>query len=140
MKQLYSTTVVLTSGRTGTVSSAAPALDLALSMPPALGGAGGPGTNPEQLFAAGYAACFESSVRFAAQQRALVPAATRVTATARLLRDDATGFQLALDLVVRLEGVAAAVADELVAAARGICPYAKAVSGNVPVTYTVETA
>ena len=103
MTTLYQTTVTVRGGRTGRAQSPDGRFDLALSMPRELGGAGGPGTNPEQLFAAGYAACFESALRLVARQQKLaLPDDTAITAEVRLVRRPDAPFALAATLTGHL--------------------------------------
>ena len=104
-------------------------------MPPELGGPGG-ATNPEQLFAAAYAACFHGALRLAARTaKTTVPDDTQVTATIQLAPDDVS-FHVAADITAHLPGLDQAAADELVEAAHQVCPYSKATRGNVEVTLT----
>ena len=104
-------------------------------MPPELGGPGG-ATNPEQLFAAAYAACFHGALRLAARTAKItVPDDTQVTATIQLAPDDVS-FHVAADITAHLPGLDQAAADELVEAAHQVCPYSKATRGNVEVTLT----
>ena len=106
--------------------------------PKELGGAGGDGANPEQLFAAGYSACFIGALKAAGQQLKLrVPADTKVTATVGIGPRSEGGFGITADLKVELPGVDQADAEKLVAAAHQICPYSNATRGNVDVGLTV---
>jgi len=90
-----------------------------------MGGAGGPGTNPEQLFAAGYSACFLGALKYVAGQKQIkLPAETAVTATVGIgPREDHRGFELDIALVVTIPGVGSDIADELIVAADAACPY-----------------
>lgn len=108
-------------------------------MPEELGGQGRPGaTNPEQLFAAGYAACFENAILRAARERKVRPSGSKVTAEVGIGRKVDGFFALDVALAVELAGVERAVAEELARAAHEeICPYSRAVRGNVEVTVTV---
>ena len=122
-------------GRDGHVRSDDGFIDQALTMPPELGGPGG-ATNPEQLFAAAYAACFHGALRLAARTAKItVPDDTQVTATIQLAPDDVS-FHVAADITAHLPGLDQAAADELVEAAHQVCPYSKATRGNVEVTLT----
>jgi osmotically inducible protein OsmC len=136
MKPLYTAEATAHGGRDGHVRSSDGVLDVELHMPKELGGPGGAATNPEQLFAAGYAACFESAVRVVAkrQQRALTDA--RVTARVTLNRTDEGLYQLSAELRVAIEGVAHDEARALVEAAHQVCPYSRATRGNIDVTVT----
>jgi Ohr subfamily peroxiredoxin len=122
-------------GRDGHVRSDDGFIDQDLTMPPELGGPGG-ATNPEQLFAAAYAACFHGALRLAARTaKTTVPDDTQVTATIQLAPDDVS-FHVAADITAHLPGLDQAAADELVEAAHRVCPYSKATRGNVEVTLT----
>jgi Ohr subfamily peroxiredoxin len=103
-------------------------------VPKGLGGPGGNGSNPEQLFAAGYAACFEGAVRFVARQQNVALKDASVTAQVGIGPREPTGFGIAVKLEVNLPGIDRAVAQELVDTAhRDICPYSHATRGNVDV-------
>ncbi len=125
MKTLYRTRAHATGGRTGTATIDDGSLSLALATPKELGGAGGPGTNPEQLFAAGYAACFLSAIRFVAAGRKLrVGDDARVSAEVGIgSREDGRGFELEVALEVALPDLDRATATELVEEAHAVCPY-----------------
>jgi Ohr subfamily peroxiredoxin len=130
----YTTQATATGGRDGTARSADGALDVALATPKELGGAGGAGTNPEQLFAAGYSACFIGALKVAGQQLKLkVPAETAVTATVGIGPRSEGGFGITADLVVDLPGLDRGDAERLVELAHQTCPYSNATRGNVDV-------
>jgi osmotically inducible protein OsmC len=138
MSTLYSTRVTAIGGRAGHVRSDDGILDLPLAMPKELGGKGG-ATNPEQLFAAGYAACFENAVIHVARRQ---PEPVRddqvhVACEVSLLPNGSGGFQLAVALAVTLTGVTRERADEVVALAHAACPYSNAIRGNVDVRIDV---
>ena len=134
----YTTKATATGGRDGTARSADGALDVALSTPRELGGAGGDGTNPEQLFAAGYSACFIGALKVAGQQLKLkVPAEAQVTATVGIGPRSEGGFGITADLVVDLPGLDRADAERLVELAHQTSPYSNATRGNVDVGVTV---
>lgn len=138
-KILYSTSATATGGRDGRSRIADGSLDVVLASPKELGG-NGQGNNPEQLFAAGYAACFLGAMKFAAtQDKSLprVPADATVTATVGIGPRADKGFGLAVSLEVSLPGVDRAAAEELVAEADTICPYSHATRGNIEVTLSV---
>jgi lipoyl-dependent peroxiredoxin len=107
-------------------------LDLTLAVPAEMGGPGG-GTNPEQLFAAGWAACFHSALKGVAKQRGVTVADSAVVAEIGLGRSE-TGFDLSAALHVEMSGVEQDVADELVQAAHEVCPYSRATRGTIAVT------
>ncbi|MGN5375222.1 organic hydroperoxide resistance protein [Sphingomonas hankookensis] len=134
----YSTAATATGGRDGHARSEDGRFDVALSTPRELGGAGGAGTNPEQLFAAGYAACFIGALKVAGQQLGTrVPGDVAVTATVGIGPRAQGGFGITADLRVSLPGVAPADARALVDTAHGICPYSNATRGNVDVGLTL---
>jgi Ohr subfamily peroxiredoxin len=135
---LYKTSAKATGGRDGTAATLDGALDVKLATPKELGGGGGPGNNPEQLFAAGYAACFIGAMKFVASQGGpKVPADATVTSTVGIGPRSEGGFGLDIDLAVSLPGVDRADAEALVAKAHQVCPYSNATRGNVDVRLTV---
>lgn len=134
----YSTRATATGGRDGHASSEDGALDIKLSTPKELGGAGGDGANPEQLFAAGYSACFIGALKAAgAQLKLKVPADARVTATVGIGPRSEGGFGITANLLVDLPGLDRDDAQKLVDAAHQICPYSNATRGNVDVGLTL---
>ncbi|MBN3757578.1 organic hydroperoxide resistance protein [Paraburkholderia sp. Tr-20389] len=134
MNVLYKATATSNGGRDGRAVSSDNALDVKLAAPRELGGNGAQGTNPEQLFAAGYSACFLSAMKFVAGQRKQpVPAETTVTADVGVGPNDKGGFALDVELRVSLPGLDAAAAQDLVSAAHQVCPYSNATRGNVDV-------
>jgi Ohr subfamily peroxiredoxin len=134
----YRTTASATGGRDGEASTEDGSFSVKLSTPKELGGAGGTGANPEQLFAAGYSACFLGALKVAGQQLKLrVPADTNVTATVGIGPRSEGGFGITADLRVDLPGIDRADAEKLVATAHQICPYSNATRGNVEVGLTV---
>ena len=135
---LYRTAAVATGGRDGHARSQDGRLDVQLSTPEELGGAGGDGVNPEQLFAAGYSACFLSALKVVAQQtKAKIPADASVTAAIGLGPRSEGGFGITADLTISLQGLAREEAEALVAAAHQICPYSNATRNNLDVGLTV---
>lgn len=139
MKPVYSTSATVTGGRDGRVLSEDGNLELKLVAPKELGGAGGEGTNPEQLFAAGYAACFESALRLAARKAKKPLNDARIKATVGLGPREAGGFGLSAALHVVTDGITQQEAEELVEKVHNeICPYSNAIRGNVDVAVTVE--
>jgi Ohr subfamily peroxiredoxin len=134
----YRTSSRATGGRDGRSVSADGPLDVALVTPKALGGAGGEGVNPEQLFAAGYAACFLGAMKFvAAQESKTLPADAAVTAHVGIGPRFAGGFGLTLDIEVAPPGVAKEDAEALVEKAHQVCPYSNATRGNIEVGLTL---
>jgi Ohr subfamily peroxiredoxin len=135
---LYKTSAKATGGRDGHAATLDGALDVKLTTPKELGGAGGAGNNPEQLFAAGYAACFIGAMKFVASQGGpKVPADASVTSTVGIGPRSAGGFGLDIDLAVSLPGLAREEAAALVEKAHQVCPYSNATRGNVDVRLTV---
>ena len=135
MKTLYRTRADVTGGRTGIATVADGSLSLAIATPRELGGAGGPGTNPEQMFAAGYAACFLSAIRYVAAGRKLrIPDEARVSADVGIgSRDDGRGFGLEIALEISLPNIDPATAAELVEEAHVVCPYSHLARNGVDV-------
>lgn len=134
----YRTRATATGGREGEARSEDGRFTAKLSTPKELGGVGGDGTNPEQLFAAGYSACFIGALKVAAQQLKIsVPAETSVTATVGIGPRLAGGFGITADLDVSLPGLDRDAAKRLVDAAHQICPYSNATRNNVDVGLTV---
>jgi Ohr subfamily peroxiredoxin len=135
---LYRTTATATGGRDGHAATEDGSLDVKLDTPRELGGAGGPGNNPEQLFAAGYSACFLGAMKFVASQGGpKVPARATVTATVGIGPRSEGGFGLEVALKIALPGLDPAAARELVEKAHQICPYSNATRNNVDVGLTV---
>jgi Ohr subfamily peroxiredoxin len=138
MQILYTAHSTATGGRDGRAVSSDKHLEVKLSTPKELGGAGGDGTNPEQLFAAGYAACFLSAMKFvAAATKLALPADAAVNAEVGIGPNDKGGFGLAAELKVSLPGLDSAAAQALVAKAHEVCPYSNATRGNIDVKVSV---
>ena len=139
MKVLYTTQATSTGGREGKSATADGVLSVTLSTPKELGGGGGPGTNPEQLFAAGYSACFLGALKFVAgKAKILVPSDATVTGQVGIgARDDGEGFGLEVTLTIHVPGLEKSVVEDLVAKAHIVCPYSHATRGNIPVTLVV---
>lgn len=136
---LYSTSARATGGRDGHSKTLDGAVDVKLTTPKELGGAGGDGVNPEQLFATGYAACFLGAMKFAASQggSVKVPAETTVTSTVGIGPRSEGGFGLEIALAISLPGVDRAAAEDLVAKAHQVCPYSNATRNNIDVKLSV---
>jgi Ohr subfamily peroxiredoxin len=137
-KILYQAHASATGGRDGRARTDDGTLDVKLATPKELGG-NGDGNNPEQLFAAGYSACFLGAMKFVSAKGgyAKVPADASVAAVVGIGPRDDKGFGLAVDLTITLPGVDRAEAEALVAEADQICPYSHATRGNIAVTLTV---
>jgi len=137
MKALYETTVEVTGGRNGKVKSENGILELEVRMPKELGGVDGY-TNPEQLFAAGYASCFDSALNLIMGKEKVNPASPSIVkATVGLNPNGAGGFALSVALAVEIPGIAKDLAKELVDKAHMICPYSNATRGNIDVQLTI---
>ena len=139
MQALYTAHAHATGGREGSAASDNKAVDVTLTTPKELGGNGAPGANPEQLFAAGYAACFLGAIKFvAAQDKVKIAEDSKVESTVGIgKRDDGTGFGLVVTLKATLPGVDHAVAEDLVKRADVVCPYSHATRGNIQVDISV---
>jgi Ohr subfamily peroxiredoxin len=135
---LYSTEATSIGGRDGSVKSADGLLDLQLALPKEMGGPGGK-PNPEELFAAGYAACFHSALKMVAGLEKLSVHNSTVTAQVGLGKNAAGGFGLEVGLVVALPSVPVDVAEKLVRKAHEVCPYSNATRGNVDVHLALAT-
>ena len=137
MQVLYTANATATGGRDGRAISSDQHLDVKLSTPKELGGAGGEGTNPEQMFAAGYSACFIGAMKFVAgTQKIALPADTSIDATVGIGQIPA-GFGLDVELFIDLPGVAADVANDLVQKAHQVCPYSNATRNSLQVRLTL---
>jgi osmotically inducible protein OsmC len=128
---------VLEEDPTGVAKSSDGALDVTLSTPKELGGAGGPGTNPEQMFAAGYSACFIGAMKaVAAGQKIKLPDDVSITSDVGI-GPITGGFGIQVAMAITVPGMEKAAAEALVAAAHQVCPYSNATRGNIDVTLTV---
>lgn len=139
MNILYSTQATSSGGREGHSRSIDGILDVTLTTPKELGGDGKPGTNPEQLFAAGYSACYLGALKFVAgQAKVKIPAEAQITAQVGIgKRDDGQGFGIEVALTVDVPGLEKKVVEDLAAKAHGVCPYSHATKGNIRVTTSV---
>ncbi len=139
MQVLYTANATATGGRDGRATSSDQALDVKLSTPKQLGGAGGEGTNPEQLFAAGYSACFLSAMKLVSgAMKTPIPADTSVSAEVGIGPNDKGGFGLAVKLSVSTPGMDHAAAQAVVNKAHEVCPYSNATRGNIDVALSVN--
>ena len=137
IQALYTATVTATGGRDGRAISTDGNLDVRLATPRELGGQGGNATNPEQLFAAGYSACFIGALKFVAgQQQQALPAETSITANVGIGQIPG-GFGLEVALQVTLPGLDRELAQRLVEAAHQVCPYSNATRGNIQVSLSL---
>ncbi len=139
MKILYTAEATATGGREGHAVSSDGNLDVSLVTPKEMGGSGGTGTNPEQLFAAGYAACFESALMVVARRQKLpLDAATTVTARVGIGPAEGGAFGLDVELHITLPGLQRPEAEALVQAGHKVCPYSNATRGNIDVRLIIE--
>jgi lipoyl-dependent peroxiredoxin len=130
----YRASATAIGGRDGRAYTDDNTLDLKLTTPKEIGGAGGEGTNPEQLFAAGYSACFLSALHLVARREKVdLHSDTAVTANVGIGPNGAGGFGLAIELAANLPGIDRTIAEQLVAAAHQVCPYSNAIRNNVAV-------
>ncbi len=137
MKTLYTTKVTATGGRNGRVKSENGILDLEVKMPKGLGGANDDFTNPEMLFAAGYAACFDSALNRVISLSKVKTGETTVTAQVSIGQLENSGFGLAVELDVNIPEVSAEEAQSLTEKAHEICPYSNATRNNIEVKLSV---
>jgi Ohr subfamily peroxiredoxin len=136
-KILYTATATATGGREGQAASSDGALAVKLSTPRELGGAGGDGTNPEQLFAAGYSACFLGALKFVAgKQKLALPADASVTGRVGIGQIP-TGFGIQAELTISVPGLPREQVQALVEQAHIVCPYSNATRGNIDVSLVV---
>ena len=137
MQTLYTATVTATGGRDGRATSSDNVLDVKLGVPKEMGGAGGEATNPEQLFAAGYSACFLGAMKFVAgRDKIALPKEAFIEGEVGI-GPIPTGFGIEAKLNIHLEGMDAAEAKKLVDAAHIVCPYSNATRGNIDVTLNI---
>jgi Ohr subfamily peroxiredoxin len=138
MKVLYTAEALSTGdGRGGKVATSDGLFEAELAIPVEMGGPGG-ATNPEQLFAAGYSACFHSALRLVARREGVDVEGSEVVARVGIGPNDGGGFGLVVELSVGLPGVERDVATRLVEQAHQVCPYSNATRGNIDVTLTVR--
>jgi len=136
-KVLYTAHATSTGGREGSSKSSDGALEVRLSTPKELGGAGGPGTNPEQLFACGYSACFIGAMKaVAGKQKITLPQDLSITADVGIGPIPA-GFNIQVALNISLPGMDPQAARQLVDAAHQVCPYSNATRGNIDVALNI---
>jgi osmotically inducible protein OsmC len=135
-KVLYTAHAKAQGGRDGHAVSSDNVLDVKLATPKELGGAGGVGTNPEQLFAAGYSACFLGALKYvASQEKVALPAETTIDGSVGIGQIP-TGFGIEVALKITIPGLEQAAAEALVQKAHVVCPYSNATRGNIDVKLT----
>ncbi len=140
MKTFYTASATATSGREGRIVADDPKLDLSLSIPKAFGGPGGEGTNPEQLFAGGYAACFSSALAHIAKAKGIELGEYTMTGRVSIGKLDSNAYGLAVELIGSFSSLPKEDAETLMHEAHAVCPYSNATRGNVEVTLTVQIA
>ena len=138
MKILYTAEATVTGGREGHARSSDGKLDVKLNAPTEMGGQGGTGTNPEQLFAAGYAACFESALQGSARRLKIPFEGSSITSQVGIGPTGTGGYGLAVTMHIRLQGVDRASAEKLVETAHQVCPYSNATRGNIDVNLIID--
>ena len=139
-KRLYTATATATGGRDGRAKSDDGVLDLALVPPKPLGGSGATGTNPEQLFAAGYSACFIGAMKaVAGKQKISLPAEVSITSDVAIgpHANKPGAFGIQVDMKISVPGMERSALEALVATAHEVCPYSNATRGNVDATLTI---
>ena len=139
-KALYTAHATSTGGRTGTTESSDGKIKLQLSTPKALGGDDGPGTNPEQLFASGYSACFIGALKaVAARQKIALPKDVSIKADVSIgpMAGKPGAFGIAVAMAVSVPGLDKATVEALVKTAHEVCPYSNATRGNIDVAFSV---
>lgn len=138
MQPLYTADVKIMGGRQGSMESSDGALKHKLTMPKELGGSGGEGTNPEQLFAAGYGACYESALANIARKEGVVLKDVVVHSQVMIGKDEADGgFKLGVKLNIQMPGIERKQAEDLAQKAHDFCPYSKATRGNIEMELNV---
>lgn len=138
MKILYKTSAVSTGGRDGKVVVENSPLEFEMALPPELGGAKESGVNPEQLFAAGYSACFGSAMQHVLRARKMSVEVPTINVTVGIGRNDEGGFSLTADISATFKGVDRETAVSLVKEAHMVCPYSNATKGNIDVTLSAK--
>lgn len=137
MSVRYTAVVSARAGRGGQVRSEDGRLDLELTVPESIGGPGGEGTNPEELFAAAYAACFRSAISAVAARENVSAREAKITARVSLVQGNDRTFSLAVELIGSFPGMARQIGMELMRGAHEICPYSQATRGNIEVKLSV---
>ncbi len=138
MQTMYTASALTSGGRNGHVESSDGVLDLDLTMPKEMDGEGGSATNPEQLFAAGYSACFGQALHLVADRNNKDVGDSSIRANVDLGQTEDGGFGLAVELIGRLPGLPREEAQALMEEAHQVCPYSRATRGNIDVKLSVE--
>lgn len=137
MQKLYETSATAVGGRNGSVKSSDGVLELDVRLPKVFGGQGGSYTNPEQLFAADYAACFDNALNYIAKAQRLA-ISSKVTAHVALIQGTPTAWDLAVTLDVEINGLEDSEAQKLLEQAHESCPYSRAIKGNIEVIINLK--
>jgi len=140
MDALYTAEATAWGGREGRAASSDGHVDVQLVIPKELGGPGGDGTNPEQLFATGYAGCFHSALKLVAREAKVDVTESAVTVRVGIGPDGKGGFGLSVEILAEIEGVDREVAEDLLARAHQVCPYSNATRGNIDVQLSLYQA
>ena len=135
MNQILERSATTYGGRNGVIKDMASKVELKLAKPVEMGGAGLPGTNPEELFSAGYSSCFASSIEYLLMTSGIKYEGITVKATTKLVANPETGFQFQLFVEARIQGVTQEIEKDYVQKAYGFCPYSKAIKGNVDIKF-----
>jgi osmotically inducible protein OsmC len=138
MNIMYRTKAISTKGRSGKVVVENSALEFEMSAPVEMGGSNSNGVNPEQLFAAGYAACFGSALQHVVREKKLHVPTPSVEVTVGIGKNEAGGFELAADITALISGVTQEEADKIVQEAHYVCPYSNATRGNIQVNVSAR--
>ncbi|MFF2911437.1 organic hydroperoxide resistance protein [Paenibacillus sp. NPDC057934] len=136
-KKLYTATVMVEGGREGKAVSSDGILNIDLKVPKEMGGPGGDGTNPEQLFAAGFAACFEGALGVVLRKHRIKSEGIKITSHVTIGKDTNDGFVLSVNMDIVIKGVETSSAKQIVEEAHDVCPYARATRGNIEVITNV---
>lgn len=135
MNQILKRSATTYGGRNGVIKDMESKVELKLAKPLEMGGSGSQGTNPEELFSAGYSSCFASSIEYLLMTSGIKYDAISVKATTKLVANPETGFQFQLFVEAKISGVSKEVEKEYIQKAYGFCPYSKAIKGNVDVKF-----
>ncbi len=138
MKILYTAKAISEGGRDGKVTVENSSMEFQMAPPSELGGSGKSGTNPEQLFAAGYSACFGSALQLVANRKKVLPKSSSIAVEVGIGSDHKGGFSLEVSIVGTFSGINQAEADMLVQEAHKVCPYSNATRGNIDVTVSAK--
>ncbi|PRY67408.1 Ohr subfamily peroxiredoxin [Glaciihabitans tibetensis] len=136
---IYTAAATSWGGREGKVVTTDDRVNLDLSIPKEMGGNGGPGTNPEQLFASGWAACFHNAMKAIARSKKVDMTDSAVTLEVNVVGGMSAGFDFEVTINAQIPGIDPVVGQELLEAAHNVCPYSRATRGNIPVKLNLIT-